>query len=1213
MCTAGLLIGMDSAAQNVKDPVLTTYEFKDNSCIQGLSDNGDWAVSYGPSESDGVHYSNARLINTRTKQVTVLGQEGSSATPVFSMAGDVTDDGMVVGSYKGEAATWTAEGGWQTLPRPAGWPEAMAVSVTPDGRYAVGYAYSYSSGAENYGETPIFWDLTTRTIEEVPNSPTAGSANEAGRMIRYTDISSDGRYISGIIDYSYTWNTLYFIYDRTTKTYSRVGFDSAGTPWADGLASMVGSFSPNGKWFGGSAYIINAGTNDEYSVPCRYNMETKEFDVYDDTELRDFETAKIDNEGTMFCATPSGTPVRSLCVRVGKFWYQLDELLKQRYGFDFYGKSGFDNTGTCIGVSADSKTITCFPDPYTSYVLELDETFSEAASKIDLLATYTATPADGASVTKMKTVSVQFSRDITVLGSASNVTFTDESGATAARVVSLGVSGKTLNVEFRTTTLEADKAYTLTIPAGTVALKADGTRTNSQIVLHYTGRDAVPVKVTGVSPESGNSLTQLNATTNPVLLTFDTDIALANASGAELYREGDDAAIAQLSVAVNGNRAMIYPETSEYLYLNTSYKVVLKAGAVTDINGDNPNERYEVSYEGLYERIIMADDTLMYSEDFSNGVANMLLYEGDHNVPTAEMKSYDFIDGDNYPWIPVRDADEYDWAAASTSAYSPAGKSDDWMVTPQIYIPDAKCRLEFQAQGFRNTKQDKLKVIIYAADKVFNYLSAADVAEFRANGEVVMDEVVLPGASENDLAGDWKTYSFPLEKYATKNIYVAFVNENEDQSCVFVDNVKVIRDNGFLTALTSPVTVVAQTSQQITGRVIGNSEAVAFNTLNAKLLDAGKNVIDELTETGLALKKGDRHDFAFAKALPLAVGEENVFYIRVQLDDKFDTLRYSIKNLAFKPVKRVVVEEYTGQGCANCPRGHLAMENLERIYGDRVVPVAYHCYTGDKWESGMTSYTTFIGLNAAPSAKINRGDIASEPMYSTISGGKRTWTYSSPAGDCWFDLVQNEFDTDADANLYAAAYYDESTERVRVSCVANFAMNVERQNVGLLLVVVEDGLVGYQVNTYYGSTDEGLGEWTAGGAYGQQTVYPYTFNAVARAMVGASFNGSTGYIPSSVECGKDYKASIEFAKPSVDEIYNCKVVCMLIDANTGAIINVARADMQNAVSIDGVKADAGQNVTETARYNAAGQQISAPQKGLNIIRMSNGTSRKVIK
>ena len=116
---------------------------------------------------------------------------------------------------------------------------------------------------------------------------------------------------------------------------------------------------------------------------------------------------------------------------------------------------------------------------------------------------------------------------------------------------------------------------------------------------------------------------------------------------------------------------------------------------------------------------------------------------------------------------------------------------------------------------------------------------------------------------------------------------------------------------------------------------------------------------------------------------------------------------------------------------------------------------------------------------------------------------------------------------------------------------------------------------------------------------------------MARAQVGSYF-GTTGYIPSAITSGEVYTATIDFAKPAVSEISNSNVICMMIDANTGTVINVAKAKIStDASAIEGVTAS-GTAVSETARYNAAGQMMASPAKGLNIIRMSDGSIRKVM-
>jgi len=49
---------------------------------------------------------------------------------------------------------------------------------------------------------------------------------------------------------------------------------------------------------------------------------------------------------------------------------------------------------------------------------------------------------------------------------------------------------------------------------------------------------------------------------------------------------------------------------------------------------------------------------------------------------------------------------------------------------------------------------------------------------------------------------------------------------------------------------------------------------------------------------------------------------------------------------------------------------------------------------------------------------------------------------------------------------------------------------------------------------------------------------------------------------------------------------------------------------QEVNAVESVETDA--KAEETERYNIGGQRISSPQKGLNIVKMSDGTTRKVM-
>ena len=105
--------------------------------------------------------------------------------------------------------------------------------------------------------------------------------------------------------------------------------------------------------------------------------------------------------------------------------------------------------------------------------------------------------------------------------------------------------------------------------------------------------------------------------------------------------------------------------------------------------------------------------------------------------------------------------------------------------------------------------------------------------------------------------------------------------------------------NGFLTAVTSPTSVVAQTEQTVSGRIIANNPTQTFSSVSVMLLDASKNVVDQISESGLSLTKGDKYDFTFNRPLPLTVGEINTFYLRVQVDDVWTILRQQASKTSF--------------------------------------------------------------------------------------------------------------------------------------------------------------------------------------------------------------------------------------------------------------------------------------------------------------------------
>lgn len=1169
------------AQETAGTPILNAYTFSDGSLLHSMSNNGKWAVAYG-ADAAASAYSFPKLINLETQEVKdLLSESELNNISGEATATDVTDDGnIVVGSKEGKPGYWTiSTGKFTTVKLATNTIGGRINAVTPDGRYAVG-----QSTQGGYDEVPMLWDLENGTVKET-NWPKTDLGGQNQGMTRFIGISADGRYIVGCVSYSYPSDVLYFVYDRDNKTTDPIGFDydEASKTYSPKVAELHHidgvHISANGKWVGGNAYLTN-----DAVVPYRYNLETGEFECFNNTESQDKGCVTIDNMGTIYASTPAYSPSRTQFVMNGNYWYSLDELLKV-YGIDFYKKTGYDATGYIWCASDDCKTV--IGNAYISqesYMLTLPVTFAEACGAVNLLSDYSVTPRNGSSLTNMSNVSIKFTRNVEVLGNKNDIVLKDEEGNTVKTALKFAINSSnnsTVEIGFRTVTLDAGKKYTIEIPAGTICVAGDRERTNEAITLTYTGHGTAPVAMTAVVPENNSTVGHLSMTTNPVVLTFDTDVKVAEGAVAQLYRNDEGEPFAQLNLLAGNTEStykqvMVYPTTIENLYKGNTYRIVIEEGAITDLSGASKNEKIEITYEGSYERTVVSDDTHIYQENFALGMTNMMLYDGDHNTPVEEMQAWMF-NATTTPWWYAADDDYSNTCAVSHSMYDPAGKSNDWMVTPQLYIPDGKCFLSFKAQSFRKAKTDKLKVIVYATEVTYNDLTDATIEKFINEGDVVMDEVLSPGANEGILSGEWQNYSFKLDKYAGKNIYIAFVNENENQSAVFVTDIQVVHNQDFTIALTLPESVVAKESQEIKGTITVKNGTETYSDIKLQLLDANNNVVDEIAESGLSLKVDDKYEFAFSKPLPLTIGTVNNFSISIQLGSLSDVFVTSIKNLAFTPTKRIVLEENTGQGCQNCPLGHLAIDKLTEVYGDRFIPLCYHTYTGDNLESGMTDYTAyFLGMTAAPQGRINRGAIAS-PMVSYTENGVVDYTFYAKDGSCWMDIANEEFAKETEADINIDVEYDETTGNLNIPYSVKFALSQDKLNIGMLCVVTEDNLSGFQQNNLYSMTDEDLGEWQKDGAYGKSIVR-YVFNDVARALYpSTNYNGQLGLIPTSVEGSKEYTGTITINVNKdasyVSDVNNCKVTCMMIDANTGAYINAARAAVNDPSGIDSINSD----------------------------------------
>lgn len=1217
----GLLGVIPSSAQEAQ---ITTVNFPKPAAFTCLSDNGQWATAEGVNEDDQSRYAYPYLINVQTGELTELWVEADLMKSLE--ASDVTNDGKtIVGCYDSKPAYYDLnQNKWISLQ--SEYP-GKATSVTPDGKYISGWSNSGSFSGDAYVETPLLWekqsDGTYRAVDvyaELPNFPKKTKLGTNTQQVRIDNVSPDGNILSGIINFVTPATVCYYVYNKTTQECKYVD-NALGDVPAETFVDES-TMSNNGKYLTGivqvaggsyiSSYLYNTGDNS-----CTlFNTESEE---------QDRAGSAVSNTGIVFACSPAVNPVRSAYVRVGNLWYGIDEILSGRYDINFYERTGYGYTGTIKGVSDDEKTMIGMSETKTKgYIIRLPETISEAASNVNPLSYYAVSPVAGSKFAKFSQMKLAFSKSAAVT-SGVKAQFMDASGKVLRDYTITAQSGnKTFTIGGIPQALNADEKYTMKIPAGAFYLMADNSIKSEEITVKYIGRAEAPASVQQVSPADQANVSEISSE-HPVQILFDLSIAISEKAKAKLYKEGQTSPVCELNFVQGAESTlMLYPSLKRYLEKDEKYKVVVEAGSVTDIMGFCANNEITINYTGAYEPEISSDGSL-FSDDFndpSNSMVRYLLYEGDHNKPTSAMEDLGF-DADNTPWNFVirEDENSSDYCAGSTSMYNPAGKSDDWMAIPRLSIENGDYYLSFDAQSYRTGKTDRLKVMVLEDDAVYSNFTTELYNKFKTNGKVIYDEQLNPGSSEEGLTGDWIHVEKSLSDYAGKNIYIAFVNENENQSMIFIDNLKVYYKGNFNFVPNVQSTQINQQSTTV-GTVVQVLGDNSYNTINATLTSADGTFKSTYSATpSQPITSAANYSFTFPDKLPLKVGEENKYTISISLDGTVYSQNGTISNLAFETTKHLVIEESTGQQCPNCPQGILAIENLENLYGDQIVPVAIHSSVIGTDQFAYENYNSYFGITAQPMGVINRIDTLYAPMY--VSGNEQ-YHFDSPEGNnTFYDIAQREFGSYAIADVTIdKAIYDKNSKNVQVSGNVNYAMNMNSLNHNLAFVVLEDGLTGPQKNNLYAFDQDILGEFGKGGQYGSSIVV-ITFNDVARKVPNDNFAGESGIIPVSVTAGQPVAFNKVFSMPeNVTNWDNAKIVVMLLDANTERVINATKAKFaagtaginDATVSEDGI-AISGENGMITVNggtqlnvtvYDISGSIISDVNSASGSVKVSTG-------
>jgi hypothetical protein len=205
--------------------------------------------------------------------------------------------------------------------------------------------------------------------------------------------------------------------------------------------------------------------------------------------------------------------------------------------------------------------------------------------------------------------------------------------------------------------------------------------------------------------------------------------------------------------------------------------------------------------------------------------------------------------------------------------------------------------------------------------------------------------------------------------------------------------------------------------------------------------------------------------------------------------------------------RNVLMEEYTGTWCVNCPSGHDTIEKQVALYPNRFINVGMH--NNDAYTIPYeTSMEAFVQVGGFPRATIDRV------------------TFPGSNGFCmsrwfWSDAVAARINVTSPASLTINNGYDPANRQLTVKVDYSFLADVTEET-NLTCVVLEDSIMANQT-----------------GATGT-----YTHMDVCRALLSSNYLGDANH-PATVSANSNYTKTYTYTIPAAWNDKHLRVVAFI--------------------------------------------------------------------
>ena len=531
----------------------------------------------------------------------------------------------------------------------------------------------------------------------------------------------------------------------------------------------------------------------------------------------------------------------------------------------------------------------------------------------------------------------------------------------------------------------------------------------------------------------------------------------------------------------------------------------------------------------------MQAQKVVFSCDFEEGMpSTFATYDLDGNEPSRSMKSYGLTEG--VAWAAFNDGENT--ALYSGSWYKIPGTSNDWMVTSPIRVEDVRNILSWRAYALDAKHPDGYSVYISTTGN---------------HPEDFVDSPVYTVAAES---GQWQQHAVSLADYVGRDIYVAFVNNSTNCNILAIDDINVFAyDHSFNFINTTPEAISSPGIVHVTGE-ISSSGFLPVEGYVVELTYAGMTEVIDRSSDIVAADSVAHIEFAIDIDVPLDATSD--YTLRISSLDGTDVLDVVSSITCFH--RTVLIEEGTGTWCMWCPRGAYGLELMHEKYPGTFVDVAVH------GSDEMMNIPYYVGAYnyftmGFPGCILDRNtELAGDPYYDIDS------------------LLNTAMKKGAIGKISTTAQYINSRQ-LAVEATVEFGKTVAEGEYGLLYIIVEDSVTGYEQANAYGG-----GNTPMGGFENLPDPIPageYYFANVGR-MVYPSFTGDAEAFPAGTPRHTPMTVSYTIDMPEVQRMEMVKVVAAITEMSTGKIVNIHEVVPSIPEAVKGINAAADISVRATA-------------------------------